>query len=372
MKTILITGVTGQDGSHMIDYLLSETNHKVVGTARRLSVKNHENILHLENEPRFKLINMDLNDAHSIRDAIIDNQPDFFINFGAQSFVAGSWEYPIQTWDTDANAVLHILESIRRFAPHCRFYNAGSSEEFGDVVFSPQNESHPLRPQSPYGAAKCAARHIVRVYRESYGLFAIQGWLFNHEGTRRGLDFVTRKITNGVAKLKQALEIDEVLKYSHPKPQLPILKLGNMDAQRDWSDAEDFMEGVWLMLNQKEPKEYVLGSGKMHTVRDFIKLSLKCLDIPYKIQGTKEAEKFTTNDGRTIVEVDAKFYRPAEVHKLCGDSSKAKLEINWKPRSSFEDLVKKMVHHDYKLINPSHINPTQNKQAENLWKISMH
>ena len=203
MKKVIITGVTGQDGSHMVDYLLKNTDYLIYGTARRLSVKNHENILHLEDEPRFKLINMDLNDAHSIRDVVIDIQPDYFINFAAQSFVAGSWDYPIQTWITDADSVLHILESIRRFASGCRFYNAGSSEEFGDVIRTPQDESHPLLPQSPYGAAKCGARHIVRVYRESYNLFAIQGWLFNHEGVRRGLDFVTRKITHGVASIKQ-------------------------------------------------------------------------------------------------------------------------------------------------------------------------
>ena len=175
---------------------------------------------------------MDLTDAHSIRDVILTHQPDYFINFAAQSFVAGSWDYPIQTWVTDSDAVLHILESIRLFAPHCRFYNAGSSEEFGDVVYSPQDELHPLRPQSPYGAAKCAARHIVRVYKESYGLYAVQGWLFNHEGTRRGLDFVTRKISNGVAQIKKALESSK---------DIPVLKLGNLDSRRDWSDAEDFM-----------------------------------------------------------------------------------------------------------------------------------
>ena len=249
MKKIIITGVTGQDGSHMADYLLKlfegQEDFMIYGAVRRLSVKNHENILHLENEPRFQLINMDLNDAHSMRDVIIDIQPDYFINFAAQSFVAGSWDYPIQTWDTDADAVLHILESIRRFSPHCRFYNAGSSEEFGDVICTPQNEAHPLRPQSPYGAAKCAARHIVRVYRESYGLYAIQGWLFNHEGTRRGLDFVTRKISYSVAKIKHALEAGK---------EISVLELGNIDARRDWTDAEDFMEGVWMMLNQDRLK----------------------------------------------------------------------------------------------------------------------
>jgi len=347
MKNVLLTGVTGQDGSHMADYLIKNTKLNILGSVRRLSVKNHENILHLEEEPRFKLIDLDLNDAHSIRDCIIEHQPDYFINFAAQSFVAGSWKYPIQTWETDSNAVLHMLESIRRFSPHTRFYNAGSSEEFGDVIYSPQDEKHPLRPQSPYGAAKCAARHIVRVYRESYGLFAIQGWLFNHEGSRRGLDFVTRKISNGVAKLKRALEIDEVLKHSHPKPDLPILQLGNMDAKRDWSDAEDFMEGVWLMLNQAKPKEFVLGSGEMHTVREFVELSLQAANISYKKQGTNEEEKFILEDGRVIVEVNTEFYRPAEVHELCGSAALAEQELKWQRKTNFEGLVKKMFKNDY-------------------------
>jgi GDPmannose 4,6-dehydratase len=338
MKTIIVTGVTGQDGSHMVDYLLKNTEYKVYGTARRLSVKNHENILHLENEPRFELINMDLNDAHSIRDVVIDIQPDYFINFAAQSFVAGSWDYPIQTWDTDADAVLHILESIRRFAPNCKFYNAGSSEEFGDVICSPQNEEHPLRPQSPYGAAKCAARHIVRVYRESYNLYAVQGWLFNHEGSRRGLDFVTRKISHTVAKIKLAIE---------DKKPVTVLKLGNLEARRDWSDAEDFMEGVWLMLNQKFPKNYVLGSGEMHTVREFLNEALKCANIQFRQEGVEDQEKYYTLDGTLIFEVDPKFYRPAEVHELCGDCSLAENEMGWKRKTDFYGLVKKMYQNDY-------------------------
>jgi GDPmannose 4,6-dehydratase len=342
MKKIIVTGVTGQDGSHMVDFLLKNTDHKIYGTARRLSVKNHENILHLENEPRFELINMDLNDAHSMRDVIIDLQPDYFINFAAQSFVAGSWEYPIQTWETDSNAVLHILESIRRFAPHCRFYNAGSSEEFGDVEYSPQDEKHPLNPQSPYGAAKCAARHIVRVYRESYDLYAIQGWLFNHEGSRRGLDFVTRKISNTVAKIKLALE---------SKTSVPILKLGNLEAKRDWSDAEDFMEGVWLMLNQENPKNYVLGSGEMHTVREFLDEALKCARIDFEKTGSEDNEKYYTLDGQLIFEVDPKFYRPAEVHELCGDCSLAEKEIGWKRKTNFQKLVEKMYQNDYMMLS---------------------
>ena len=348
-KTIILTGVTGQDGSHMADYLLKNTEHNIIGTIRRLSVKNHENIEHLKGEKRFQLADMDLTDGHSIRDVILDHEPDYFINFAAQSFVAGSWKYPVQTWNTDSDGVLHILESLRRFAPDCRFYNAGSSEEFGDVICSPQDEQHPLRPQSPYGAAKCAARHLVRVYRESYNMFAIQGWLFNHEGTRRGLDFVTRKISHGIAKLKHATEIEKVLTFSNPKPELPILKLGNMDAQRDWSDAEDFMEGVWLMLNNDQPKEYVLGSGKMHTVREFVKLSLHYAGIEYENIGSGDQEKFTTKDGRTIVEIDPEFYRPAEVHELCGDPSNAEEQLKWTRKTDFKSLVKKMLENDYKI-----------------------
>jgi GDPmannose 4,6-dehydratase len=350
-KVVVVTGVTGQDGSLMVDYLLKNTNYKIYGTARRLSVKNHDNILHLEKESRFELVNMDLNDAHSIRDVVIKYKPDYFINFAAQSFVAGSWDYPIQTWITDSDAVLHILESIRRFAPNCKFYNAGSSEEFGDIVYSPQDESHPLRPQSPYGAAKCAARHLVRVYRESYGLYAIQGWLFNHEGRRRGLDFVTRKITSTIAHIKNALENNNLpldKKYS-----IPTLSLGNLEAKRDWSDAEDFMEGVWLMLNQDEPLEYVLSSGKMHTIREFLEECLSVAEIEWSRTGSGENEKyFEKESGELIVEINPKFYRPAEVYELCGDPSEAEKKLKWKRKVDLGGLVRKMFLHDYKLLNP--------------------
>jgi len=343
VKKIIITGVTGQDGSHMADYLLDLFSKesgvfKIYGAIRRLSVSNHENILHLKNNPNFELIDMDLNDAHSIRDVIIDIQPDYFINFAAQSFVAGSWKYPIQTWGTDADSVLHILESLRRFAPDCRFYNAGSSEEFGDVDYSPQDEKHPLNPQSPYGAAKCAARHLVRVYRESYNLYAIQGWLFNHEGSRRGLDFVTRKISHSVASIKCAIEDSK---------SIPVLKLGNMNAERDWSDAEDFMSGVWLMLNQESPKNYVLASGEMHTVREFVEKSLQRAGIEYTIEGSEDNEKFLSTTGEVLVEVDPAFYRPAEVHELCGDPSLAEKELGWVRKCDFESLVNKMYDSDY-------------------------
>jgi GDPmannose 4,6-dehydratase len=350
-KNVIVTGVTGQDGSLMVDYLLKNTDYKIYGTARRLSVKNHDNILHLEGEEDFSLINMDLNDAHSIRDIIIKYKPDYFINFAAQSFVAGSWEYPIQTWVTDSDAVLHILESIRRFAPQCRFYNAGSSEEFGDVVYSPQNENHPLRPQSPYGAAKCAARHIVRVYRESYGLYAIQGWLFNHEGPRRGLDFVTRKITNTIGQIKSARDSNDLpLDKKYP---IPVLSLGNLEAKRDWSDAEDFMEGVWLMLNQNDCAEYVLASGETHTIREFLEACLDVAQIEWVKTGAGANEKyFEKESGELIVDINPKFYRPAEVHSLCGDPSLAEENLNWKRKGDFLGLVRKMFLSDCRSISP--------------------
>ena len=271
--------------------------------------------------------------------------------------MAGSWEYPIQTWDTDADAVLHILESIRRFAPSCRFYNAGSSEEFGDVIYSPQDEKHPLRPQSPYGAAKCAARHVVRVYRESYKLYAVQGWLFNHEGVRRGLDFVTRKITNSVANIKYALEFGL---------DLPVLELGNIEAQRDWSDAEDFMEGVWLMLNQDSPRNYILSSGEMHTVREFLNEALKVAGIDFISKGNKSREKYYTPDGKLIFKVNPKFYRPAEVYKLCGDNSLAQQELGWSPVTKFKDLVTKMYKRDHSLVFKRPFTSPRSKKARGL------
>ena len=355
-KKVLVTGITGQDGSHMVDYLLKNTDCEIYGSVRRLSVKNHENILHLRNNPRVHIIDMDLNDAHSIRDAVITIKPDYFINFAAQSFVAGSWKYPTQTFETDASAVLHILESIRRFAPECKFYNAGSSEEFGDVAYSPQDEKHPLRPQSPYAAAKCGARHLVRVYRESYGLFAIQGWLFNHEGTRRGLDFVTRKISHAIAKIKLCIENSFDVSNSQYN-SFPVLELGNLEALRDWSDAEDFMSGVWAMLNTDKPKNYVLASGEMHSVREFVEECLSIADIEFVKEGSGEQEKYYAihnNEGKTfktlIVKINPEFYRPAEVHELLGDPTLAEKELNWVRRTDFKSLVSKMYNNDLNLL----------------------
>ena len=281
---VIVTGASGQDGSFMADYLLKNTDYEIFGGARRLSVSNHENISHLENEKRFHLINFDLTDAHSISQIISQLKPARFINFAAQSFVKSSWDFPAQTWETNTTSMIHILESIRLHCPACRFYNAGSSEEFGDVIFSPQDENHPMRPRSPYGASKAAARQLVKVYRESYNLYAIQGWLFNHEGTRRGEEFVTRKITKAVAAIKKQIESHG---GSTTKWTIKPLELGNLNARRDWTDAEDCVVAVWRMLNQEvwNPrlrdglasdlnryiKEYVVSSGENHTVKSLLR-----------------------------------------------------------------------------------------------------
>lgn len=349
-KVVFITGVTGQDGSHMVDYLLKNTNYFVVGGARRLSIKNHENIGHLENNDRFKLVNFDLSDAHSISKIVEKLKPDYFINLAAQTFVGSSWDFPSQTWECNTTSVIHILEAIRQHKPSCRFYNAGSSEEYGNVAYVPQDENHPARPRSPYGASKSAARQLVKVYRESYNLYAVQGLLFNHEGTRRGEEFVTRKITKGVARIKKAI--------SEGKSFEPI-ELGNVKARRDWSDAEDFVDGIWKMLNQESPNEYVLSSNETHTIAEFVWYAFKAAGIEGTWHGEAESAEFSisTKDAikyepvvSVLVKINPKFYRPAEVDLLLGDSTKARNELKWEPKISFEQLVEKMVSNDLKQI----------------------
>jgi len=274
-------------------------------------------------------------------------QPDYFINFAAQSFVGSSWDFPKQTWSTNSTAVLDILEAIRLYKPSCRLYQAGSSEEFGNVEFSPQNEQHPLKPRSPYGASKAACRQLVKVYRDSYNLYAIQGWLFNHEGTRRGEEFVTRKITKNVSRIYHSIKNNE---------DFAPLELGNIDAQRDWSDAEDFVEGIWMMLNQDKynlnytgtPKEYVLASNETHTIKEFAEKAFMFAGIKGQWIGKDSDLKFIDKDNKILIQINQNLYRPAEVDLLWGDASIAKNELNWKPKSNFDMLVKKMVEHDIK------------------------
>ncbi len=343
-KVVIVTGVTGQDGSLMVDFLLKNTDYLIFGGVRRLSVYNHENIKHIKSD-RFYLINFDLTDSHAISRTIERLKPEYFINFAAQSFVASSWDFARQTWQTNSTSVLDILEAIRLHKPDCKLYQAGSSEEFGNVLYTPQDENHPLRPRSPYGASKAASRQLIKVYRESYNLYAVQGWLFNHEGHRRGEEFVTRKITKNVSRIKKSLD---------EKKNFVPLELGNIDAKRDWSDAEDFIEGVWLMLNQKQPKDYILASGETHTIREFVQKAFEKAGISGQWEFIElandnknpENEIFLKDTGEILVKINPKFYRPAEVDLLLGDPNAARQELGWKPKTSFDELVTKMVKND--------------------------
>ena len=258
----------------------------------------------------------------------------------------------MQVFDTNSVGVIRCLEAIRRFQPECRFYSAGSSEEFGDVEYSPQDQKHPLRPRSPYGASKCAARHLVKVYRDSYDIFAVHGTLFNHEGVKRGEEFVTRKITKGVARIKNHLDTAINIEEFDP------IKLGNIYSKRDWSDSEDFVKGVWLMVNQEEPKDYLLASGETHTIKEFVEKAFEVAGIHgswVEIEGQPLRTKYVTNadQHRVLVEIDEEFYRPAEVELLLGDPSEAKEGLLWEPKISFDDLVGRMVECDIEEIRSS-------------------
>jgi len=346
MKKIIVTGITGQDGSYMVDHLLKNTNYFIYGICRRSANPNLINIKHNLNNPRFKILTADLADSSSIDEVVKKISPDYFINFAAQSFVGSSWEIPLQTFDVTALGVLRCLEAIRKYAPHCKFYSAGSSEEMGDVIYSPQDLNHPIRARSPYGAAKAAARHLTKVYRESYDLYAIHCILYNHESERRGEEFVTRKITKNVARIHYAIKNNQ---------DFEPLELGNLEAKRDWSHAQDFVEAVWLMLNQDKPKEYILASNETHTVREFVEKSFMYANIVGFWRGEKENEKFIgiiNNKEHILMKINPEFYRPAEVDLLLGDSTKAKNELNWNPKISFDKLVERMVKSDIENYKP--------------------
>ena len=352
-EVCIVTGVTGQDGSLMVDYLLQNTNLLIFGGVRRLSVYNHEIIKHIKSN-RFHLINFDLTDPHSISRIVEKLKPKYFINFAAQSFVASSWDFARQTWECNSTSVLDVLEAIRLYQPKCRLYQAGSSEEFGNVLYTPQDEHHPLRPRSPYGASKAASRQLIKVYRDSYNLYAVQGWLFNHEGPRRGEEFVSRKITKNIARIFKAIKNKEKFKP---------LELGNIDATRDWSHAEDFMDGVWRMLNQDVynkkykgyPEEYVLSSGESHSIREFAEKGFKSIGIEgrWGFKGEKKPinEIYTcklNNKKYTLITINSELYRPAEVQTLLGNSNRARGELEWRPKISFNQMIKEMVENDIK------------------------
>ena len=351
-KKVLVTGVTGQDGPNMVDYLLKETDHLIYGMTRRSANINLSNCESFLDNERFQMVYGDLTDGGSLDRLVQEIQPDYFINFAANSFVGCSWDMPEHVMDTNGLGTLRCLEAIRRFQPKCRFYSAGSSEEMGDVDYSPQDKAHPPKPRSPYGVSKVAARFITKVYRESYNIFAVHGILFNHEGIRRGEEFVTRKITKAVARIK--VTINEVRDFEP-------LRLGNVKAKRDWSDSEDFVVGIWLMLNQEKPNEYILASNETHSIKEFVTLAFKEVGIDGEWSGEGLNEKFRASffpkQDKILAEVDEKFYRPAEVAILHGDSTPIREELGWNPQFSFEDLVKRMVNNDLEIAKKRTFSP---------------
>ncbi len=312
-KTALITGITGQDGSFLAEFLL-EQGYRVVGMTRRTSTDVHERIQHLVD--RIEIVSGDLLDQSSITSIVAAVRPDEIYNLAAQSFVPTSWQQPVLTGEFTALGVTRVLESIRAVDPKIKFYQASSSEMFGKVQIVPQNESTPFYPRSPYGVAKVYGHWITVNYRESYDMFAASGILFNHESQRRGKEFVTRKISDGVARIKLGLQNE--------------LRLGNLDAQRDWGFAGDYVRAMWLMLQYDTADDFVVATGRTHAVRDFVRLAFAAVDLDW--------EKY--------VVVDPRFYRPAEVDLLVGDASKAQRELGWRPETSFEQLVEQMVRAD--------------------------
>lgn len=313
MKKAFITGITGQDGSYLAELLL-EKGYKVYGLTRRTSTQNYARISHLIHNPNLELISGDLIDQHSLTFPIQDIQPDEIYNLAAQSFVQTSWIQPVLTGEFTALGVVRILEAMRLAAPKAKFYQASSSEMFGKVQQVPQVETTPFYPRSPYGVAKVYGHWITVNYRESYDLFAVSGILFNHESPRRGLEFVTRKIANGVARVKLGKQKN--------------VELGNIDAKRDWGYAKDYVEAMWLMLQQDKPEDFVISTGETHSVKEFLELACKAAGLP---------------DWQSVYKHNPEFDRPAEVDLLIGDASKAKEKLNWEPSISFPELVELMV-----------------------------
>jgi len=322
MKTALITGINGMDGSHLADFLL-EKGYKVYGMERHSSIKNRTNTKHLENNENFEFITGDLTDSTSLLSVLSTAQPDEVYNLGSQSFVAESWNTPEQTSNVTGLGSLRMLDSIRTLNMNTKFYQASTSELFGRMIENPATERTPFYPRSPYGVSKLYAHWITKNYRESYDMFNTCGILFNHESERRGHQFVTRKISDGVAKIHHGLQ--------------DFITLGNLEAKRDWGYAPDYVESMWLMLQQDKPDDFVIATGKTHTIREF-------LDSAFDVVGITDWDKYIKQDPR--------FMRPAEVDVLRGDASKAKYELGWTPKTDLQGLVKNMVESDIALLDP--------------------
>ena len=339
MKRALITGITGQDGSYLAELLLNK-GYEVHGIKRRTSLFNTQRIDHLFNDPEIRNVSLflhhaDMNDSSSLIRVISEVQPNEIYNLAAQSHVAVSFEEPEYTANSDAVGTLRILEALRILGMSaCRFYQASTSELYGDVRETPQTESTPFYPRSPYAAAKLYAYWITINYREAYGQFASNGILFNHESPRRGETFVTRKITRGLAQIA----IDN---------SKEAVRLGNLNAKRDWGHARDYVEAMWLMMQHSEPLDLVIASGKQYSVRDFVEAASSNLGLKIEWQGEGILERgVDRNTGKTLIEIDKNYFRPSEVETLLGDASKAHKLLGWKPRTSFEELVDEMCQSD--------------------------
>lgn len=335
MKKALITGITGQDGSYLAELLL-EKGYEVYGIWRRKSYVDYGNVAHIKDKIHF--IYADMTDPISLITAMRISQADEVYNLAAQSFVATSWEQPLATADIDAIGVTNMLEAIRNVKPEARFYQASTSEMFGLVQEIPQKETTPFYPRSPYGVAKLYGHWITKNYRESYDMYACSGILFNHESERRGMEFVTRKITDAAARIKLGKQ--------------EYVELGNMDAKRDWGHSKDYVRAMWLMLQQDKPDDYVVATGETRTVREFVDAAFRAvgMELEFKGEGMEEVgvEKAT---GKVRVKVNPKFFRPAEVQLLLGNPEKAEKQLGWVREISFNDLVSRMAKNDLELVS---------------------
>lgn len=331
MKNALVTGVTGQDGSYMAELLLNK-GYKVFGMERRASTPSRINTDNIIGHPNFQFVTGDLADQSSLLRCLEIASPDEVYNFAAQSFVGTSFISPVQTWDITGLGVGRLLEAIRQYGKGTRFYQASSSEMFGKMVENPASETTPLYPRSPYGVAKCTGHWITQNYRESYNMYNVSGILFNHESERRGYEFVTRKITHGVALIALGLS-DHIV-------------LGNLEAKRDWGYAPDFVEAAWLMLQQETPDDYVIATGETKSIREFLTTAFSCINI---------------SDWSKYVKQDERFFRPAEVDVLRGNFSKATKVLGWTPKTDFDIWVSRMVQNDIKILERRYRLVTENK-----------
>lgn len=337
MKNAFITGVTGQDGAYLAKLLL-EKGYKVYGGMRRNSLNETYRLDTLGITQDVHILNFDLTDKFSVLDLIQKNQFDEVYNLAAQSFVGSSWDIPTQTTEVNASGALNLLEAIRRFSPHTRFYQASTSEMFGKIQENIQNEDTPFYPRSPYGVAKLYAHWMTKNYRESFGLFTSCGILFNHESPLRGSEFVTKKITSQLSEIKVG--------------KREKLFLGNLDAKRDWGYAADYVDGMWRMLQASKADDFVLATSQTHTVRDFVNWTAEALSLQIEWIGSgKEEVGVCKKTGKKIVQIDPRFYRPAEVDVLIGDYSKAESILGWKPETTIKQLVSMMVEFDMKNLN---------------------